>query len=244
MSIFNKNNKKKIALAVACASTLSGKISLAAQNIDKVGGAVVSSHKMGTLTKSLIIGGSILGGTGLIYEILGDTGVINVPTIGKKLIPSLKEKELIQNIKNILKKFKYVDEIKDNSLNDELCKINFTVKNREINRYNMLGNYLKSKNEFDEELSRIQVNSKTDKLTDEGIKALFLFCDIKLISDYLNNNLKFNLKNDSLTFKNESMRVTYTLTMKEKNLEITCTYSGDNPFGNGDAWNYKMLLKP
>ena len=47
---------------------------------------------MGTLTKSLIIGGSILGGTGLIYEILGDTGVINVPTIGKKLIPSLEEK--------------------------------------------------------------------------------------------------------------------------------------------------------
>ena len=38
MSIFGKNNKKKIALAVACASILSGKISLAAQNIDKVGG--------------------------------------------------------------------------------------------------------------------------------------------------------------------------------------------------------------
>ena len=58
MSIFSKNNKKKIALALACASIFGGKSSLAAQNIDKVGGAVVSSHKMGTLTKSLIIGGS------------------------------------------------------------------------------------------------------------------------------------------------------------------------------------------
>ena len=38
MSIFNKNNKKKIALAVACASILSGKTSLAAQNTGRVGG--------------------------------------------------------------------------------------------------------------------------------------------------------------------------------------------------------------
>jgi len=38
MSIFSKNNKKKLALALACASVLGGKSSLAAQNIDKVGG--------------------------------------------------------------------------------------------------------------------------------------------------------------------------------------------------------------
>ena len=38
MSIFSKNNKKKIALALACASVLSGKSSLAAQNTGKVGG--------------------------------------------------------------------------------------------------------------------------------------------------------------------------------------------------------------
>ena len=37
MSIFNKNNKKKIALALACASIFGGKSSLAAQNTGKVG---------------------------------------------------------------------------------------------------------------------------------------------------------------------------------------------------------------
>ena len=38
---------------------------------------------MGTLTKSLIIGGSILGGAGLIYEVLGDTVIDEAPTLLK-----------------------------------------------------------------------------------------------------------------------------------------------------------------
>ena len=38
---------------------------------------------MGTLTKSLIIGGSILGGAGLIYEVLGDTVIDKAPTLLK-----------------------------------------------------------------------------------------------------------------------------------------------------------------
>jgi len=38
MSIFSKNNKKKVALALACASIFGGKSSLAAQNTGRVGG--------------------------------------------------------------------------------------------------------------------------------------------------------------------------------------------------------------
>ena len=244
MSIFSKNNKKKIALALACASIFGGKSSLAAQNTGKVGGEVVSSKKMGNLTKGLIIGGSILGGAGLIYEILGDTVIYKAPTIGKKLFLSLKVKMLTQNVKNTLKKFRYIDEIEDESLKDKLYKINFTVKDREVNRVNMIGEYLKSKNEFDGNLSHIQVVDKLEeKATDEGIKALFLTCDIKLISDYLNNISKFNLKNDSLILKVENEYKTFTLTMKEKKLEITCAYDLKNPFGNDKVFNYKIVLK-
>ena len=83
MSIFSKNSKKKLVLALACASVLNSKTSLAAQNTGKVGGAVVSSKKMGKLTKGLIIGSSILGGAGLIYEILGDTVIDKAPTLFK-----------------------------------------------------------------------------------------------------------------------------------------------------------------
>ena len=53
---------------------------------------------------------------------------------------------LTQNVKNTLKKFRYIDEIEDESLKDKLYKINFTVKDREVNRVNMIGEYLKSKN--------------------------------------------------------------------------------------------------
>lgn len=83
MSIFSKNNKKRLALALACASVLNSKTSLAVQNTGKVGGEVVSSKKMGKLTKGLIIGSSILGGAGLIYEILGDTVIDKAPTLFK-----------------------------------------------------------------------------------------------------------------------------------------------------------------
>ena len=38
---------------------------------------------MGKLTKGLIIGSSILGGAGLIYEILGDTVIDKAPTLFK-----------------------------------------------------------------------------------------------------------------------------------------------------------------
>ena len=38
MSIFSKNNKKRLALALACASVLNSKTSLAVQNTGKVGG--------------------------------------------------------------------------------------------------------------------------------------------------------------------------------------------------------------
>ena len=38
MSMFGKNNKKKLALALACASILGGRNSLAVQNTGKVGG--------------------------------------------------------------------------------------------------------------------------------------------------------------------------------------------------------------
>ena len=67
---------------------------------------------MGKLTKGLIIGGSILGGAGLIYEILGDTVIYKAPTIGKKLFLSLKVKMLTQNVKNTLKKFRVCIHIK------------------------------------------------------------------------------------------------------------------------------------
>ncbi len=100
MSIFNKNNKKKIALALACASIFGGKSSLAAQNTGKVGGAIVSSNKMGTLTKSLIIGGSILGGAGLIYEILGDTVIDKAPTILKLIRGKSSDKTEKQSVED------------------------------------------------------------------------------------------------------------------------------------------------
>ena len=83
MSIFSKNNKKKVALALACASIFGGKSSLAAQNTGRVGGAVASSKKMVKLTKGLIIGSSVLGGAGLIYEVLGDTVIDEAPTLLK-----------------------------------------------------------------------------------------------------------------------------------------------------------------
>ena len=38
MSIFNKNNKKRLALALACASVLGSETSLAVKNTGKVGG--------------------------------------------------------------------------------------------------------------------------------------------------------------------------------------------------------------
>ena len=83
MSIFSKNNKKKIALALACASVLSGKSSLAAQNTGKVGGAIASSKKMSNLTKSLITGVSVFGAGLIGYEILGDTVFGKAPTLLK-----------------------------------------------------------------------------------------------------------------------------------------------------------------
>ncbi len=82
MSIF-KNNKRKIALALACASVLGGKNSLAAQNAGRVGGAVASSKKMSNLTKGLIVGGSILGAGLIGYEVLGDTVIDKAPTLLK-----------------------------------------------------------------------------------------------------------------------------------------------------------------
>lgn len=76
-------NKKKIALALACASVFGGKNSLAAQNAGRVGGAVTSSKKFSSLAKGLIIGGSVLG-TGLIgYEILGNMVFKGAPTLLK-----------------------------------------------------------------------------------------------------------------------------------------------------------------
>ena len=82
MSIF-KNNKRKIALALACASVLGGKNSLAAQNAGRVGRAVASSKKMSNLTKGLIVGGSILGAGLIGYEVLGDTVIDKAPTLLK-----------------------------------------------------------------------------------------------------------------------------------------------------------------
>lgn len=89
-----KVGRDKIALFLACASVLGGKASAAQsiktdQTVAEVGGAAFSnskamkkSQKMSSLTKGLIIGGSILG-TGLIYEILGDTVINKTPTLLK-----------------------------------------------------------------------------------------------------------------------------------------------------------------
>ena len=155
MSIFNKNNKKKIALAVACASILSGKISLAAQNIDKVGGAVASSKKMSKLTKGLIIGGSVLGAAELINEGVGIftnadawyKGKFSVANGIKHILATTPEerKILTQKILEVVDSFPNVDKIdlsekykayqgKDSNLDEVLSRveIEFSKRNNKL----------------------------------------------------------------------------------------------------------------
>ena len=55
---------------------------------------------MGTLTKSLIIGGSILGGAGLIYEVLGDTVIDKAPTLLKLIRGKSSDKAEKQSVED------------------------------------------------------------------------------------------------------------------------------------------------
>ena len=172
MSIFSKNNKKKIALAVACASILSGKTSLAAPNIDKVGGAVASSKKMGDFTKGFITGGCAIGGTILVAgyaianEIAGYNGSRH-PLLGKfsfaRLYAEHKEAKEQQEYKKALEKQEQEDRVLSEKEKEvkkiadyifEIYKI-LLEKNKEVAKKNVLTKYSSTGVSFEEAYSLI-----------------------------------------------------------------------------------------
>ena len=169
MSIFSKDNKKILALALACASILSGKTSLAAQNTGKLG--VVAPKKMSDFTKGFITGGCAIGGTILVAgyaianEIAGYNGSRH-PLLGKfsfaRLYAEHKEAKEQQQKEQEYKKAWEKQEQEDRILSEkekEVKKIADYIfgiynvlleKNKEVAKKNFIAKYSSTGVNFDE----------------------------------------------------------------------------------------------
>jgi hypothetical protein len=185
MSIFSKNNKKKIALALACASIFGDKSSLAAQNTGKVGGAIASSKKMGDFTKGFITGGCVIGGTILVAgyaianEIAGYNGSRH-PLLVKfsfaRLYAEHKEAKEQQQKEQALEKQEQEDRILSEK-EKEVKKIADYIfgiynvlleKNKEVAKKNFIAKYSSTGVNFDEAYNLIhQMNEDANNYDKE-----------------------------------------------------------------------------
>jgi len=78
---------------------------------------------MVSLTKGLIIGGSILGGAGLIYEILGDKVIDKAPTLFKLIRGKSSDKPEKQNDEKPEYSKEYLDYLKQEKEEEQNRKI-------------------------------------------------------------------------------------------------------------------------